>query len=177
MAQQAAEVAEARAEAAGSALWPRLYVRFGYNYERPNQRYFPVQDRFDGSWDLSLILSWTAWDWGVTYYGAKAARAEASAAARNIDQVQDAVRLDVERRRREYLSHRERASALRQSVGTAERALERAKILFAEGRITSLDLLDAETELARARSELVQALANARTTWARVERAVGRDRL
>ena len=170
-----AAVAAARVEVEGSALWPQVSLRFGYNYERPNQRYFPVHDRFDGSWDISAVLSWTAWDWGVTYYGMKAAQAEASAAARNVEETRDAVRLDVERQRQGYTTAAAKITAARQSLSSAERAYDSAKILFDAGRAESLDVLDAATELTRARSDLVQSLADARIAWALVHKAAGRD--
>lgn len=175
IAQEGAALAAARAGVEGGSLWPQASLRFGYNYERPNSRYFPVRDRFDDSWDLSLLFSWTAWDWGATYHGKRAAQAEAAAAARGVDEVRDAVRLDVERRHQEQASATEKIVAARQAVDTAERARAAAVILFDVGRIQSLDLLDATTELAQARSDLVQALADARIAWARVQRAAGRD--
>jgi outer membrane protein TolC len=175
IATEGAAVATARVNVEGSALWPQVSVRFGYNYDRPNQRYFPVHDRFDGSWDISAILSWTAWDWGVTYYGMKAAQAEASAAARNVDEARDAVRLDVERQRQGYATAAAKITAARQALRSAERAYDAAKILFDAGRAESLEVLDAATELTRARSDLVQSLADARIAWAFVQKAAGRD--
>jgi outer membrane protein TolC len=175
IAQEGAARAAARAGVEGGSLWPQASLRFGYNYERPNSRYFPVRDRFDDSWDLSLLFSWTAWDWGVAYHGKRAAQAEAAAATRNVDEARDAVRLDVERRHREQASATEQVAAARQAVGTAERTHAAAVLLFDVGRIQSLDLLDATTELAQARSDLVQALADARIAWALVQRAAGRD--
>ncbi|MCA9630153.1 MAG: TolC family protein [Myxococcales bacterium] len=175
IATHAADVAAARVEVEGSALWPQVSLRFGYNYDRPNQRYFPVRDRFDGSWDISAVLSWTAWDWGVSYYGMKAAQAEASAAARNVEETRDAVRLDVERQRQTYTTAVARATAARQALSNAERAYGSAKILFDAGRAESLDVLDAATELNRARSDLVQSLADARIAWGLVHKAAGRD--
>ncbi len=175
IARENAAVAAARVGVEGSALWPQVSLRFGYNYDRPNQRYFPIHDRFDGSWDISTVLSWTAWDWGVTHYGRKAAQAEASAAARSVDETRDAVRLDIERQRQEYLTAAEKITAARQALNSSERAYDAARILFDVGRAQSLDLLDAATELTRARSDLVQALADARIAWALVQKAAGRD--
>ena len=175
IATEGAAVAAARVEVEGSALWPQVSLRLGYNYDRPNQRYFPAHDRFDGSWDISAILSWTAWDWGGTYYGMKAAQAEASAAARNVDEVRDAVRLDVERQRQGYTTATAKIAAARQALSSAERAYDVAEILFDAGRAESLEVLDAATELTRARSDLVQSLADARIAWAFVQKAAGRD--
>lgn len=115
------------------------------------------------------------WDWGVTYHGMKAAQAEAAAAARGVDETRDAVQLDVERQRQGYANAAEKITAARQGLSSANRAYDAARTLFDAGRALSLDVLDAATELTRARSELVQALADARIAWALVRKAVGRD--
>lgn len=175
IAKEGAAAAAARVEVEGSALWPQVSLRFGYNYDRPNQRYFPVRDRFDGSWDMSAVLTWSAWDWGVTYYGMKAAQAEAAAAARNVEEARDAVRLDVERQRQGYTTAAAKITAARDALGSALRAYDSAKLLFDAGRASSLDVLDAATELSRVRSDLVQSLADARIAWALVQKAAGRD--
>ncbi|MBW2736122.1 MAG: hypothetical protein JRH20_27370, partial [Deltaproteobacteria bacterium] len=52
------------AKGAGAGLWPHLMLQAGVNLASPNERYFPPKNEFNGSWDVSLLLSWTAWDWG-----------------------------------------------------------------------------------------------------------------
>lgn len=87
--------------------------------------------------------------------------------------MEEAVRLDVEQRRREYVTASEQIGAANEGRASAERAFQSARVLFDAGRLTSLDLVDAELELTQARLRRVQALADARVAWARVERAVG----
>lgn len=175
IAKESASLAAFRTKNESAAFWPQISLRYGYNYERPNQRYFPVHDRFDSSWDISAILSWTIWDSGVTFYGMKAVQAEASAASLNMEEVQDAVRLDVEHRRQGYINSREKINATKQALESAKRSYDEAKILFEAGRAQSLDLLDAATEWTRAQSDLVQSIAEARIAWALVQKATGRD--
>jgi len=170
-----AAIASERVNVEASALWPQLSLRFGYNYDRPNQRYFPAQDEFDGTWDLSAMVSWTAWDWGVTYYGMKAAEAEARAASRNVEETQDLIRLDVERQRQAYTTATAKILAAEEALKSAEQSFNTTEILFEAGRAQSLDVLDAATELTQARSELVQALADARIAWAFVQKSLGDD--
>jgi len=173
VARSAAAIAEERVDIEGAGLWPQIGLRFGYNYDRPNQRYFPAHDQFDGSWDLSLVLSWKIWDWGVSYHGMKAAEAEASAAKHAVAEIKEAVRLDVERRLREYRTDTEKIAAAKSGIASAERAFKIAKVLFEAGRLTSLDLINAELELTQAHYQLVQARADARIAWAQVLKATG----
>ncbi|MBW2700840.1 MAG: efflux RND transporter permease subunit [Deltaproteobacteria bacterium] len=173
VARSAAAIAEERVDIAGAGLLPQVGLRFGYNYDRPNQRYFPPKDQFDGSWDLSVMVNWTFWDWGATYHGMKAAEAEAKAANRAVAEAKEGVRMDVEGRLRSYRTEKEKITAARSGIKSAERAFGNAKVLFDAGRLTSLDLINAEFELTQARYQLVQALADARIDWAQVLRAAG----
>ncbi len=173
MAKTNAAIASERVNVEASALWPQMSLRFGYNYDRPNQRYFPAQDEFDGTWDLSAMVSWTAWDWGVTYYGMKAAEADARATTRQVEETQDLIRLDVERQRHNYSTATAKIAAAREALSSAEQAFNTMQILFDAGRAQSLDVLDAATELTQARSNLIQALADARIAWSYVQKATG----
>ena len=173
MARSAAAIAEERIDIEGSGLWPHVGLRFGYNYERPNQRYFPVRDEFNGSWDVSVVLSWTVWDWGASYYGMKAAEAEAAAARQALEDVEEKVEVDVVHRLRRYRTETERVSAARSGIASAKRAFENATKLFEAGRLTSLELLNAELALTQANYELVRALADARIAWGRLIEAAG----
>lgn len=175
IARETAGLATTRVDLESAPLWPQLLLRFGYAYENPNQRYFPAHDRFDASWEASVVLSWTVWDWTATAHAVKAARAEATASARRLDDVRDAVQLDVERERVSYATSLAQVAAARQAVTSAERAHAAAQRLFEAGRTPSLDVLDATTELSRARAELVQSLADARLSLVYVQRAVGRE--
>ncbi len=173
VARSAVAIAEERVDLEGAGLWPQIGMRFGYSYDRPNQRYFPPRDQFNGSWDLSFVLNWTIWDWGVTYYGMKAAEAEVLAASRAVAEVKEAVRLDAKRRLQQYRTEAEKIIAAKSGIASAKRAFDNAKVLFEAGRVTSLDLINAEFELTQAHYELIKARADARIAWAQVLKATG----
>lgn len=170
-----AAIASERVNVEAAGLWPQVSLRFGYNYDRPNQRYFPARDEFDGTWDLSAMVSWTAWDWGVTYYGMKAAEAEARAATRNVEETRDLIRLDVERQRRNYTTAMARIVAAREALVSAEHSFNTMQILFEAGQAESLEVLDVTTELTQARSDLIQAQADARIAWALAQKSIGAE--
>jgi multidrug efflux pump subunit AcrB/outer membrane protein TolC len=173
VARSTASIAKERIGIQAAALWPQVGLRFGYNYDRPNQRYFPVRDQFNGSWDLSLVLQWSIWDWGVTYYGKKAVQAEAFSAEQAVEEIREGIRLDVTRRVQNYHMRTEGIEAARSGITSAQRAFENATVLFEAGRLTSMDLLTAELELTQARYRLVIALADARMAWAQVLKSTG----
>lgn len=169
-AQAAAGAARARSEA--GALWPQVWLRAGVNYDRPNPRYFPPRAQFDGSWDVSAVVSWQ-WDWQATRHGAQAAALEAQVAARKVDDLADAVRLDVARRRQGVVTARARLEATEIAVSAADLALRRSRELCQAGQAPCTAVLDAERDLTQARADRVQARAEARLAHSRLIAATG----
>jgi outer membrane protein TolC len=155
--------------------YPRLEGFGNLTYANPNQFYIPPAPDWNGSWDVGIRLTWTLNDLG-----------SASAVARTTDS--DAAQIRIQRQqladqlRTEVLtsaSTMEEASLARES---AHRGLEAAQAsyddrvqLFQHGRATSLDLLESESALLRARLDLIQSYLALRMARVRFDHAVGRD--
>ncbi len=164
---------EAQARAAGGGLWPQLFLRASASYDSPNTRYFPLRNELNSSWDAAVVFSWTAWDWGATWHTQRAAEFEARGARHGVAQLEDAVRTDVERRRREASTAIERTGATREAVEVAEQALQRAQRLCDAGQAPCVFVLDAEAELTRLRADWVQARIDTRVAHSQLRRATG----
>jgi len=164
---------EAQARAASGPLWPQLLLRASAQYDSPNQRYFPLRNEFHPSWDASVVLSWAAWDWGATWFTWRAAQHDALAARHAVEQLEEAARTEVERRRLDTATAGERRSASAEAVAVAEQALRRAQSLCDAGQASCLGVLDAEAELTRLRAEWVQTRADQRLAAAQLARALG----
>ncbi|MCF8260106.1 MAG: TolC family protein [Melioribacteraceae bacterium] len=52
--------------ASQSGYYPQIFLFGNVYYNSPNQRYLPVQDEFNESWDVGVSLNWSLWDWGGT---------------------------------------------------------------------------------------------------------------
>ena len=166
-------IANEKTKIAASGLWPQIGAKFGYIYSRPNQLYFPPMDEANGSWDVSVYLNWTLWDWGSTYNGMRAAKAEAESAKNAIKNVQDSIKIDVERRSIEYKTASQKIDAAKQNIDSTRQAYDNAVLMFDAGRLTSLDVLNAEFELEQAKFQLIDATADARIAQSRLKRATG----
>lgn len=170
-AQVAAKQAQARAAAGG--LWPQIALRASVQLDSPNSRYFPLRNQLNPSWEASAILSWTAWDWGATWHGLRAAQLDAQAAHHGVEQLEDAVRLEVARRRLDVTTAAARTVATREAVDAADQSFQRAQRQCDEGQLACIIALDAEAELSRLRADLVQARIEQRLSAAQLRRALG----
>lgn len=164
---------EAQARAAGGGMWPQVMLRASAQFDSPNSRYFPLRNEFNPSWDASVVLSWTAWDWLATWHTQRAAQLEAVASRQLLALQEDGVRTEVERRRLEALTAAERKVASQEAAQVAEQSLQRAQRLCDAGQAPCIEVLDAEAELTRLRAEWVQSRIDLRLASSQLRRAVG----
>jgi outer membrane protein TolC len=172
---QQEQALEGLASLARSENYPRLDVNANYIYGNPNQRYFPLKEEWNPSWDVSAVLSWTPTD---------TARANAVTAQQEakIAEVRAQRRMLVENLRLEVTQAVQGVEEADATLGSAREALAAAeesyrgrRELFRIGQGSLVDLNDAEVALTRARLEVINAHIDARTSRVRLEHALGRD--
>ncbi len=160
---------------ATAGLWPRLDAVANVTTANPNQRIFPQVAEFRTTWDVSLRLSWSPNDAAASAAGGAAVDARAASFEAQRSALLDGLRAEVTGT---YTAVREADFA----VGATSRGLKAAEDsyrirseLFKVGRATSVELLDAEAELTRARIDALGARVDQRIARARLAHAVGRD--
>ena len=158
-----------------AGYYPRLDAFGEVDYQNPNQRIFPLQDKFLETWDVGVQLSWAPNDAGFAWASVKQAQSK-------LDQVeaQQAGILDGLRIELSQAQQAAREAALADEVSTrglasAEESYRERRELFKNGRATSVELSDAEADLTRARLEAVNARVDLRIARVKLEHATGRD--
>jgi outer membrane protein TolC len=165
----------AQTDLARAANYPRLDAQGRAQLSNPNERYFIPDEKFHATWDVSVVLSWTPTD----LLGADAATSELVARAKVLDsqrlELQEALRLEVSN----ALGNLENATfavgASEEQVAASEEGYRARGDLFRAGRATSLEVVDAETELTRSRLDVVNAFVDLRIAQVQLEHVLGRD--
>lgn len=155
----AARIAALRAREAVAKAPARPSVGFAaeWDYARPNARYFPPLDEWKASWSVGVLASWTLFDAGRTRAEVAASRATQEAAAREQDELVRGIRVEVRTKRRDLesaLATVEAADAARAAARERERS---ARERHAAGLAIMAEVLDAETQLAAAEQQEVDA--------------------
>jgi len=163
--------ARARAERASYA--PRLDLLAAATYANPNPRIFPPENDFRGSWQAGARLTWALSDIPAARARAKAATARSVAVIDERSALVDRVHLEVRAALQAVDDSDVALRTTRRGLAAAEESYRVRRLLFQSGRSTSVELLDAETELTRARLESLNALVDARVTRARLKYALG----
>jgi outer membrane protein len=159
---------------AASKLFPQVSIVF--NYERVGDepsvngsRYISDAD----SWNVMGVAQWNVWDWGKAWWGVGENKAKVFQAKCALEEVKDAVRLDV---MKASLSVEE----ARKSIQVAETAVSQAEENFRineeryKGQVaTSTDVLDALTRQTQARTNYYTALSAYNVAKASLQRAIG----
>jgi outer membrane protein TolC len=169
---RAAEQAEWLAFA---GYFPRLDGFANFTYANPNQRVFASEAKWDPTWALGLRLSWTVNDTFSTI----GKQAEAAGAVQALEEqnqgLRDGIVLAVTAAYQDLRTARSAITAAERSEEAATEALRVRRDVFLAGRATSTDLIDAETELTRARLGRVNAHVDVLVAEAKLGYAIGAD--
>jgi len=167
-------VAEERVSAASAGSLPVLTTVAGYDMARPNQKVFPIQEKWQPSWDIGIHVRWSFFDGGR----ARAETAEAAATQRAIEaRLRDfdaVVQVEVRQRMAEVKSA---SAAIDAGVAGVRAATEARRVIaerFSAGVATNTDVLNAQTALLQAELDVTRARANAELASAGLMRALGR---
>ena len=163
----AEESAARRARARFFDLLPEVNAEAAYQHIT-GQAFAPRDASFIG-----LKAEWPIWDWGVKWHQRSAALAEEEAATAEASDLQDRVAVDVSTR---YFATRAAAHAVavaRTAIESAEEAYRVTDALLRAGSATTTDLLDAQSALTTARSNLARARYNYALTRLELARATG----
>jgi outer membrane protein len=153
-------------------LFPSVNAIANYSHTE-GQGAFAEPDAFY----VGLTLSWDVWDWGKRSADIAEARGRATQARMAATRQRDQVALDVRAKARAAHTTWEQLAVSAQGLATAEEAYRLVTVRYESGAATTLDVLDAEVDVARARL----ASANYRYEYAvaliQLARAVGEQPL
>ncbi|MEO6601786.1 MAG: TolC family protein, partial [Polyangiaceae bacterium] len=164
-----------QAATARAGNYPRLDAQGNALYANPNPRYFPPVKEFNGSWDASLILSWTPTAiFGATAQ-AKTAEAHADEVVARKGALKNGLRLEVNQSMNALAEANFGIEVSRDGLVAAEENYRVRRELYRAGKATIVEVTDAETELTRARLDVVNANVDLRVARVALTHALGRD--
>jgi len=161
-------------KAARSGYYPQVFLAGNYYCLRPNPRYLPTLDKFKGTWDVGVSVSFDLWDWGQTRSRAEQARAQLAQAQSARKLLEDQVTLETTQCRLAVSRAKEKVRVAGQAVGLAEENFRVSRERFRQGVALSADVLDAEVALLETRMNRTQADIDLVLAQARLEKALGR---
>ena len=164
---------EAGLSSARGGWWPQIYLVGNYYYNRPNQRYFPILDEFQNSWDVSIAVSFDLWNWNQTGHQTTQAQAQLAQAQEGLSMTKDGITLEVTQSYLNIQKAKERKIVSEQGVGQAEENYRMMDGKYKQGLVANSELLDAEVALLQAKLNLTQSLVDYELAIAQLSKAIG----
>ena len=127
----------------------------------------------ENSWFVGLTLQWDLWEWGRTRAGVDEATARTRQAKQAVLATADGVAFEVRRRHVDARAAYATLDVAKSGLAAAEEAHRIQSVRFEQGAATTTDVLDAETDVARARSQQVVARYEYFVSLVALARAVG----
>ncbi|RMG80517.1 MAG: TolC family protein, partial [Bacteroidetes bacterium] len=157
-----------------SGYYPTLNAYGNYYYNNPNQRYLPLEDKFQDNWELGVAVKWNIFDWGKT--SAKVTQAEETLTKiRNKESLlKESIETEVINNYLKLKSAQSKIEAAEISVESAKENLNVVENLFNQKMATSTELTDAETNLLKAETDLINAKINAELIYKQLMKSIGR---
>jgi outer membrane protein TolC len=160
---------------ARAGYFPRVDGFASVTYANPNQRYFLSDDQWNASWQAGVSLTWTLNDTFTALSTVSEAKARMEAIEEQKATLLQGLRLEVANAHAELKKAAATIDAAERGLAAAEEALRVRRELFRNGKATSVDLIDAQTAVTRARLQRINAHVGLLVARTRLEHATGRD--
>lgn len=157
-----------------SEYFPSIYLTGNFYYSNPNPRFQPAVDEFNNNWDVGVTLSWNVWDWGKTSSKVSQAEQTKIQLETNYSQLQENIQLEVHQNYSNLVKNEEKIAVNKIAF---EQANENYRITVEKYNlqiVSSTDLIDAESLLLQAETNLKTAQVDYQIAKANLSKSLGR---
>ncbi|MCC7537998.1 MAG: TolC family protein [Deltaproteobacteria bacterium] len=156
-----------------AAGYPHLVAAAGVDVANPNQRVFPQQERFDVTWDASLIVTWTPNSTITAGRDLDVADAEIAQTQADLAALRDGIRLEVWSAWAALQDARATLVSATEGLAAAEEGMRVRAEQFRAGAAVARDLIDSQGDVTRARLEILTSRVALLRAHLRLTRATG----
>jgi outer membrane protein TolC len=170
-----ASVAHEQAAAARAQRWPVVSAFGDGILGNPNPRYIPPSNVWNTTWDVGAQVTWSPNDVLTANGNVRDIESRVAVIEANKNVTRDNIEVEVTQMLQQVHEADFSIESSTRELASAQEAYRVQRELFNNGRGTSTTLADAESDLTRARLDLLNAKVSARTARIRLEHALGRD--
>ena len=159
--------------ASKSGWYPSIFLISDFYYSRPNQRIFPQKDQFDDTWDVGVSLSWDICNWGYNSSQSQQAQSNLVQLETGRQQIEEAIEIEVYNTFLNLEAAKKKVELSKQTLEQAEENYRITNDKFLVQLVNTTDLLDAETSVYNAKTDLLNALVDYELSRKRLDKAIG----
>jgi outer membrane protein TolC len=152
---------------------PQVSAAAVADYNNPNQRIIPAQDKFHATWAVGLNVSMDIWNWNTTKHQTEQARMMQMQAKEGLSLTKEMISLEITQL---YLSAAQAQEKIKLASETVEQAKENHRIVterYKKGAALNSDVIDANTAWLSSNINLTASQVEYELVVAKLEKAVG----
>lgn len=155
-----------------SGWYPQLNLTANYLYANPNSRIFPSVEKFNGTWDFGITLSYDIWNWKLTSYQTKQAVANLEQTKLTKELTENNIDLEVSQNYKSLISVTAKMKLTKETVEQAKENYRVTNEKYKSGLILNSEVVDAETSLLLAEINNITTIADYLIVIARLEKSI-----
>ncbi len=159
---------------AHGAYYPTISVGANYFYNNPNQRVFPQQDAFKGTWDMGIQLSYNLTSLYTTKAQIQEAQANVVAANAQRQQLSDMAKMEVNANFHAYQSAMDKIKLTEKTIVQTTENQRVMKNRYQAQVSTIGELLDADALVLQAKINLEIAKADLVAAYYKLQKSIGK---
>jgi outer membrane protein TolC len=155
--------------------WPQMFAFGGLYYLKLNSAIPMISNQENSFWNVGVSLKWDLWDWGGR--SAKITQAEQGVFQTKllIEQLKEAVKLDVYKNYLQLKSERAKINAGRLAVKAALENYRVIKNRYDQHSATATEIVDAQAELLSAQTAFETSTADYKVAEAVLNKSIGKE--
>lgn len=169
------EAKDKQRESEKASRLPRLSAFAVADYANPNQRIFPLREEFNFTWSAGVQLTWTLNDTLLANTTLNRLAAETNQLRADRENLLRGTRIELLAAQQAVLLAQHALATSQKGLAAAEEGYRVRRELLNAERATAVELVDAETDLTRARIAALNARVDLRVALAQLAHAIGDD--
>jgi outer membrane protein len=151
---------------------PTISASGSLNYDQPNQRIFPNEATFTGTWNIGVFLNWNLTDLYTTKEKLQESTLAIAKMNSVIDQATEGIQIEVNTDYNNYLQAKQKIQISNKAVEQATENFRVEQNKFQTNTTTSTEFLNANTLLIQAKINLTTAIANAALAYKKLLKSI-----
>ena len=153
---KAVDILEQKTKITRASNLPQVLLTGGYMGSNPNV-FNGFEKKFNGTWNVGVMVRIPIWDWNETGYKLRASKAQTSIARMELDDVEELINLQITQSQFKLSEAEKKHLVTVKNFETAEENLRCANLGFSEGVMTTTDVMMAQTAWLQAKTQKIEA--------------------
>ena len=153
---KAVDILEQKTKITRAGNLPQVLLTGGYAASNPNV-FNGFQNKFNGTWNVGVMVRVHIWDWNETGYKLRASKAQTKIAKMELGEVEELIDLQITQSQFKLSEAEKKHTVTIKNFETAEENLRCANLGFAEGVMTTTDVMMAQTAWLQAKTQKIEA--------------------